>query len=57
MKAVSSRPPVSRTSENTFKVSFYILGPVASGRIFDNPCSTPGGYTDPESGADEIGTN
>ena len=30
---------------------------MVSGRNFDTPCSTPGGYTYPESGADEIGTN
>ena len=30
---------------------------MVSGRIFDTPCSIPGGYTYPEGGADEIGTN
>ena len=39
----TSRPPVSRTPENTFKLSFYILGHVVSGRIYDTPCSPPGG--------------
>ena len=57
MKAVSPRPHVSLTSHNTFKSSVYIVGPLVNGRIFDTPFSTPGGYTDPECGADEIGTN
>ena len=39
----TSRPPVSRTSDTTFKLSFYMLGPVVCGRIFDTPCSPLGG--------------